>query len=80
MNHTGFLELHANYAAAMRAYFSEMEKTARMLEECTAEPLSFKDRFGLISQAIIESDAHLTFLGAKSLLFNAARLGYGVSN
>ncbi len=42
MNHTDFLELHANYATAMRASFSEMEKTATMLEECIAEPLSFK--------------------------------------
>ena len=80
MNHTGFLEMHANYATAMRTYFSEMEKTAMMLKECTAEPLSFKDRFGLISQAIIENDAHLTFLAAKSLLFSAARLGFGFSN
>ena len=80
MTHMEFLELHASYASAARAYYCEMDKTARMLEECTPDPLSFKDRFGLMSQAIAESEAHLIYLGAKGLLFNAARIGYASSN
>jgi hypothetical protein len=80
MNHKEFLELHASCATAMRAYFVEMEKTATMLAECTPEPLSFKERFDLMSQGIVENEAHLTYLGAKSLLFSAARSGYGFSN
>ena len=51
-----------------------------MLAECTEEPLPLKKRLTLTSQGIIEHEAHLTYLGAKSLLLNAARLGYGFSN
>ena len=77
MTHMEFLEMHASCATAMRAYFVEMEKTATMLAQCTPEPLSFKERFDLVSQGIVENDAHLTYLGAKGLLFSAVRLGYG---
>jgi hypothetical protein len=75
-----FLEVHTSCTTAMRAYLVEMEKTATMLVECTPEPLSFKERFDLMSQGIVENDAHLTYLGAKSLLFNTARSGHGFSN
>ena len=47
-----------------------------MLAECTAKPLPLKKRVRLMSQGIIEHAAHLTYLSAKSLLLNAARLGY----
>jgi hypothetical protein len=80
VNHTEFMELHASCVTAMRAYFVEVERTATMLENCTAEPLSFKERFKLMSQGIVENDTHLFYLGTKRLLFNAARLGYGFSN
>ena len=76
MNRTEFMEMHASCVAALGAYFAEAERTTQMLAECTAEPLSFSERFKLMSQGIVENDAHLTYLGAKSLLFNAARLGY----
>jgi hypothetical protein len=47
-----------------------------MLAECTAKPLPLKKRLRLMSQDVIEHAAHLTYLSAKSLLLNAARLGY----
>jgi hypothetical protein len=80
MNRTEFMELHANCVATLRVYFVEAERTSTMLAECTEEPLSFTERLRLMSQEIAEDDAHLTYLGAKSLLFSAARLGYGCSN
>jgi hypothetical protein len=76
MNRTEFMEMHASCVAALGTYFAKAERTTQMLAECTAEPLSFSERFKLMSQGIVENDAHLTYLGTKSLLFNAARLGY----
>jgi len=75
-----FLELHANCVAAMRAYFVEAEKSSVMLSQCTPEPLSFTERLGLLSQEIVENDAHANYLGTKRLLHSAALLGYGSSN
>jgi len=80
MNQTEFTNLHAASVKLMRSYFVEVEKSSTMLAECTAEPLPLKMRLTLASQGIIEHEAHLTYLGAKSLLLNAARLGYGFSN
>jgi hypothetical protein len=80
MERSEFMELHANSVRALRAYFAEAEKTSTMLAGCSAEPLAFIERFRLMSQGISENDAHLTYLGARSLLFEAARLGYGCSN
>jgi hypothetical protein len=80
VSHTEFTELHASGVTAMRAYFVEVERTATMLAKCTAEPLSFKERFRLMSQGIVENDTHLIYLSIKSLLLSAARLGYGFSN
>ena len=76
MNHTEFMELHAASVALMRSYFAEVEKLSTMLAECTAEPLPLKRRLALTSQGVIEHEAHLRYLDAKSLLLNAARLGY----
>jgi len=64
----------------MRSYFDEVEKSSTMLAECTAEPLPLEKRLTLMSQGIIEHEAHLTYLGAKKILLNAARLGYGFTN
>jgi hypothetical protein len=80
MNRSEFMELHANSTRALQAYFAEAEKTSTMLAGCTAEPLTFMDRFRLMSQGLIENEAHLTYLGARNFLFEAARLGYGCSN
>jgi hypothetical protein len=80
VSHTEFLELHATSEALMQSYFVEVEKSSTMLAECTAEPLPLKERLTLMSQGIIEHEAHLTYLGAKSVLLNAALLGYGITN
>jgi hypothetical protein len=80
MNHKEFMDLHADSVTLMRSYFIEVEKSSTMLTECTEKPLPLKKRLTLTSQGIIEHEAHLTYLGAKSLLLNAARLGYGFSN
>ena len=80
MNHKEFLDLHAACVTSMRSYFVEVEKSSTMLAECTAKPLPLRKRLRLTSQGIIEHAAHLTYLGAKSLLLNAARLGYGFPN
>jgi len=77
VNHTEFMELHAACVRSMRSYFVEVEKSSAMLAECTAKPLPLSKRLRLTSQGIIEQAAHLTYLSAKSLLLNAARLGYG---
>jgi hypothetical protein len=76
VNHTEFKELHAASVALMRSYLAEVEKSSAMLAECTAEPLPLKKRLALTSQGVIEQEAHLRYLDAKSLLLNAARLGY----
>jgi hypothetical protein len=78
MNYTEYLELHTNCIAAMRAYFVEAETTSRMLAKCTARPLSFTERLGLISQETIESDAYSTYLSTKRLLHGVALHGYGL--
>jgi len=80
MNHTEFMKLHATFVKLMRSYFVEVEKSSTMLAECSEKPLPLEKRLTLTSQGIIENQAHLTYLGAKSLLLNAARLGYGFPN
>ena len=80
MTNEEFKRLHADCVIAMRAYFVEAEKTTDLLAQCTADPLSFTDRLELLSQEIIENDAHASYRGTKSLLHGAARLGYGLSN
>jgi hypothetical protein len=76
VNHTEFMDLHAACVTSMRSYFVEVEKSSAMLAQCTAEPLPVTKRLRLMSQGVIEQAAHLTYLSAKSLLLNAARLGY----
>jgi hypothetical protein len=70
------MELHAASVALMRSYLAEVEKSSTMLAECTADPLPLIKRLALTSQGVIEHEAHLRYLDAKSLLLNAARLGY----
>jgi hypothetical protein len=75
-----FNALHAECIAATQTYFREAEKTSMMLGRCTREPLTFNERFALLSQEILERDAFLTYLNAKRSLHSAALLGYeGIS-
>lgn len=80
MSHSEFTELHAASVKLMRSYFVEVEKSSALLAECSGDPLPLKKRLALASQGIIEHEAHLTYLGARSLLLNAARFGYGFPN
>jgi hypothetical protein len=80
MTNEEFKQLHADRIIAMRAYFVEAEKITDLLAKCTAGPLSFTERLGLLPQEIIENEAHATYKGAKNLLHGAARLGYGFSS
>ena len=80
MNHTEFMDLHADCVALMRSYFVEAEKFTAMLADCTAKPLSLKKRLQLTAQGIAEHEAQLTYLSCKGLLLNTARLGYGFCN
>ena len=80
MTNEEFQQVHADCVTAMLAYFVEAEKTTDLLAKCTAEPLSFTERLGLLSQELIENDAHENYKNTKSLLHAAARLGYGFSN
>ena len=75
MNQTEFTNLHATSVKLMRSYFVEVEKSSRMLGDCTAKPLPLKMRLMLTSQGIIEQQAHLTYLDSKSLLLDAVRVG-----
>lgn len=80
MNYSEFKVAHDDCVTARRAYVVEAEKTAAMFAKCTSEPLSFEARFHLLSQEILENDAHLSYLGSKRVLRSAARLGYGSPN
>ena len=79
MNSGKFIGLHASCIIAMRAYFVEAERTSAMLARCTAEPLSFAERFSLLSQEITENDSYERYMSAKRLLHETARLGYRFS-
>ena len=80
MSHIEFLDLHAACITSMQSYFAEAEKSSTMLAECTARPLPLKKRLKLTAQNLVEHTAHLTYLSAKSLLLEAARLGYSFSS
>ena len=80
MNNAAFISLHANCINAMRASFVEAERTCAMLAQCTAEPLPLTDRLTLLSQEIIENESHMKYVAAKSLLHEAALLGYRFSS
>jgi hypothetical protein len=80
VNYSEFKVAHENCVTARQAYVVEAEKTATMFAKCTAAPLSFEARFHLLSQEIVENDAHLSYLGSKRVLRTTARLGYGSPN
>ena len=80
MNYTDFLELHETCVAAKRTYFCEAKRTIEMLAKCTAEPLSFGERLGFLSQETVENDAHAVYLDTKRLLHRAALRAYGFPN
>jgi len=60
----------------MQSYFAAAEKTSAMLNNCTSTPLPFLKRFAILRQEIAEKDARHLYAAAKTLLHDAARLGY----
>lgn len=78
MNHAEFMGLHANCVTTLRAYFVSAENTSTMLAEMHRGTNELHR--SLMSQEMAENNAHLTYLVAKSILFSAARLGYGHLN
>jgi len=80
VDHTEFTKLHEACDLARLDYFGETETTSKMLAKCSPEPLGFTERLALAAQGMAENQAHLTYLGMRDLLLDAARLGYGFTN
>jgi hypothetical protein len=80
MNQSEFNVLHERYVAAFKSYIILAELSATMLALCTPEPMPLTDRLNLLLQECAENDAHTIYLGLKSVLHEAARLGYHCSN
>jgi hypothetical protein len=72
-----FIALRDECELATEIYLREAEKTSTMLARCTRGPLSFDQRFALLSQEILERDAYVLYLHAKRFLHSVALLGYG---
>ena len=80
MDDLEFRALHAASEILMQSYFEEVRKSSGMLAECNADPLPLEKRLTLLSQGIIEHEAHVTYIGSRSALLDAVRLGYGFPN
>ena len=76
MDRIEFVALLAECATVTETYFKEMEKTSTMLVKCTWDPLTFDERFALLTQEILERDAYLIYLESKRRLHKAALVGY----
>ena len=79
MSKKEFSALHSECKAVMDSYLAEMLKTWILMGNCKSEPLSFSARFALLSQEILEKDAHLTYLESKRILHRAALAGYAAT-
>jgi hypothetical protein len=77
VNQPEFVALRADCIAVTEAYIREAQKTSMMLGRCSQQPLTFKERFVLLSQEILEQDAFIVYLAAKQFLHSAALHGYG---
>jgi hypothetical protein len=71
-----FNELHTSCVTALGNYVTAAELTATMLEQCTPEPMPLTDRLKLLVQERAEEQSHAIYLNVKSVLHDAARLGY----
>jgi hypothetical protein len=77
MERTEFVAMLAECTAITELYLVEAERTSKMLGNCSEKPLTFDQRFALMSQEIQERDAYLIYMSAKRFLHRAALLGYG---
>jgi hypothetical protein len=80
MNQSEFNNLHEKYVVAFKSYVALAELSATTLALCTPEPMPLTDRLNLLLQECAENDAHNIYLDLKSVLHDAARLGYHSSN
>jgi hypothetical protein len=76
VNQLEFDALHSECIMVTEAYVREARKTSLMLGRCMQGPLTFRERFALLSQEILEKDACAVYLAAKRLLHSTALLGY----
>jgi hypothetical protein len=76
MDRAEFTDLCDDCASATAAYLREAEKTCILLTKCARQPLTFEERFALLSQEIIERNAFLIYQDAKRFLHSAALRGY----
>jgi hypothetical protein len=76
MNLSEFNDLHDKYVVAFKYYVTLAELSATLLALCTPEPLPLTDRLNLLLQECAEDDAYNIYLDLKSVLHDAARLGY----
>ena len=76
MDQNEFNELHSRCVRAFKEYADQAEVTASMLANCTAEPMPLRERLKIALQERIENTSHSLYLSAKSLLHEAARLGF----
>ena len=66
----------AECAKTTETYIREVTKTSDMLGKCGPQPLTFEERFALLTQEILERNAFLAYLEAKRKLYRAALVGY----
>jgi hypothetical protein len=71
-----FITSLAECTTATETYLREAEKTSIMLRKCSPQPMTFEERFELLSQEIQERDAFRIYLDAKRFLHSAALRGY----
>jgi len=76
VDRTEFITSLAECATVTETYFREAEKTAAMLGRCNQRPLTFDERFALLTQEILERNAYIIYLDAKRFLHRAALVGY----
>ena len=76
MNDAEFMASLAECTTATETYLREADKTSVMLGKCSHQPLTFEERFALLSQEIMERDAFRLYVAAKSFLHRVALLGY----
>jgi hypothetical protein len=77
VNQLEFDALHSECIMVTETYIREARRTSMMLGRCSQGPLTFRERFALLSQEILEKDACIVYLAAKRRLHSTALLGYG---
>lgn len=80
MNETEFTKLHASSVTAFQIYVAEAQKTSVLLASCTPGPLPFIKRLKVAIQENAEHATYVLYMDTKTLLHDAARLGYAFAD